>query len=55
MLYYTVFERFFTYKQSRLYGKIMKHASSNRYFAILWTKPRIVDVTLLSSTVGCIP
>ena len=25
-----------------------------RYFAILWTKPCIVDDTLLSSKVGCI-
>ena len=25
-----------------------------RYFAILWTKPHIVDDTLLSSKVGCI-
>ena len=26
-----------------------------RYFAILWTEPCIVDDTLLSSKVGCIP
>ena len=26
-----------------------------RYFAILWTKPHIVDDTLLPSNVGCIP
>ena len=26
-----------------------------RYFTILWTKPHIVDDTLLSSKVGCIP
>ena len=26
-----------------------------RYFATLWTKPHIVDDTLLSSKVGCIP
>ena len=26
-----------------------------RYFAILWTEPHIVDDTLLSSNVGCIP
>ena len=25
-----------------------------RYFATLWTKPNIVDDTLLSSKVGCI-
>ena len=26
-----------------------------RYFTILWTKPHIVDDTLLPSNVGCIP
>ena len=30
------------------YGDIL------RYFSILWTKPCIVDDTLLSSKVGCI-
>ena len=36
-------------------GKIIKRVSFRRYFAMLWTKPRIVGDTLLSSKVVCIP